>query len=562
MDRTTKGRRKRNSWLFLSIVVIFLSSVSCDAGAFIVSIEALPDDLLFSLSPSEMTLAVGESATITASLAKANGTPVNPQALKWASTGRATVTPDGVVTGVTQGHALIVASSGKLADTTWLRIVEQRDARVGVKVSPDTVVLQWLNATATLTAEVRDDAGTLVAQPGLTWRSLNPEIAQTNDMGVVTAKGVGLALIVATAVCCDQADTAYTRVHQVVDEVVIEEETLSLSEGSSAQLRPIALDRGGSRVEGAKFQFKSADESIVRVSQDGQLTSQSAGTTTVTATSEGHSDQVSVTVSGTNPVQPPPGGTSIAYPNEPAGFVKITEHRGDPWPSDWVLHDPSNNISVIQDETAPNPGMGTIRYFYPKGLVAGTGPGLMYHGSGNQGSANNMKVNGQPVRELYLSFWIKHSTPWQQPDANVSKFGYTYQQDPYGIHGASRNVLHFDIEGASRTSFSPKISSEVLENGVAHVENLRWNIEWRSMSAGTWRRFELYSRAASAEGVRDGIVRFWVDGVLVGDHTNIRRSHHSFTSLHWSAVWGGVGGVVEAEGGQYILFNGIYASGR
>jgi hypothetical protein len=552
MGRTIQGRGKKNLILSLSIAGVLLSSVSCDAGTFLVDPLAAPDQQVFALSPTEMTLGVGESARITPTLVRSNGDPVNPRSLKWASTdpSRATVTNDGVVTGVAQGHALIVASSGNLADTTRLRIVEQREARAGVKISPDTVVLQWLNATATLTAEVRDDAGTLVAQPGLTWRSLNPEIAQANDMGVVTAKGVGMALIVATAACCDRADTAYARVHQVVDEVVIEEEIVSLSEGGSALLRPIALDRGGSRVEDAKFQFKSADESIVSVSQDGQLTSQSDGTTTVTATSEGHSDHVSVTVSGTNSA---PGGTSAAYPNQPAGFVKITEHRGDPWPSDWWRYDPSGNISVVQDGTAPNPDMASVRYFFPKGHKAGTGPGMMGHGSGNAGSANNMKVDGQPVRELYLSFWVKHSAPWQQPDANVSKMFYTYQ-----LTSESRNVLHADLTGATGGAFGTKITSEVS----GQVQNLTPNVQAVSMSAGTWRRYELYSRAASAEGVNDGIVRYWVDGVLVGNHTNIRRSHVSFTQLHWSAVWGGIGGVVEAEDGQYILFNGIYASGR
>jgi hypothetical protein len=335
-----------------------------------------------------------------------------------------------------------------------------------------------------------------------------------------------------------------------VDEVVIEEETLSLSEGSSAQLRPIALDRGGSRVEGAKFQFKSADDSIVRVSQDGQLTSQSAGTTTVTATSEGHSDQVSVTVSGTSTAV---GGAD--YPNQPDGFVKITEHRGDPWPSDWWLHNPSNGISVIQDGTAPNPGMATIRYTFPAGHLGGRGVGMMGHGQGNVGSSGNMKVSGQPVREVYVRFWIKYSEGWQQPDANVSKMFYTYQ-----LTSEARNVLHPHLTGAGPT-FGTKVESETYEYGVSKIENLIPNVQGVGLRADRWYLYEFYSRAASAEGVRDGIVRFWVDGTLVGEHVNIRRAHHPFTELHWNPVWGG-GSETPVQQTQHIFFNGIYASGR
>jgi uncharacterized protein YjdB len=554
MDRTTKGRRKRNLWLSLSIVVIFLSSVSCDAGAFVVSIEALPDDLLFSLSPSEMTLAVGESATITASLAKANGTPVNPQALKWTSTGRATVTPDGVVTGVAQGHALIVASSGNLADTAWLRIVEQREARVGVKISPDTVVLQWLNATATLTAEVRDDAGTLAAQQGLTWRSLNPEIAQTNDMGVVTAKGVGMALIVATAVCCDQADTAYARVEQVVDEVKIEQDSVTLSQGSSTKLKTTAYDRGGSPVTGAKFEYRSSDTGVAQVAGDGTVKGESAGTTTVSATSEQMSDhvRVSVTEAGTSSGAPP-----TEYPNEPAGLSVISENRGAPWPSDWGLHNPNGLISVISDPGAPIPSWETIRYRFPKGHPGGNGVGIVYHGVGNVGHQGNMKVNGGPVRELYVRTWIKYSPNWQQPDNGQSKIFYTYQYTT-----ESRNAVIPIIEGRTGAdSFGTAIHGQTYEFGADVIDVFRWNVEWVGMKKGQWHLIEFYSRAASSEGARDGIVRWWIDGVLVSDHINVRRSHHPFTEFHGNPVWGGSSELPVQED-LYIYFNGLYLSGR
>jgi hypothetical protein len=72
-----------------------------------------------------------------------------------------------LVRGVAPGYSSIIASSGKAADTTRIRIVEGVTP-AGVNISPDAVVLKWLDATAILTAEVRDDDGTLVAEPGLT----------------------------------------------------------------------------------------------------------------------------------------------------------------------------------------------------------------------------------------------------------------------------------------------------------------------------------------------------------------------------------------------------------
>jgi hypothetical protein len=521
--------------------------IGCDAGSFAgpqLGADAPP----FSLSPSEMTLGVGESATITPSLVRSNGAPVNPKSLSWSSTdaGSATVNGDGVVTGVAPGHPMIIARSGNLADTTRLRIVARGETKVGVKTSPDTVVLNWINATATVSATVTNSDGTQVAEPGLTWTSLNPSIAQMDSRGVITAKGVGVALIVATAACCDQADTAYARVEQVVDSVDVDPDAVSLSSGSSVQLRPTAFDRGGTRIDNATFTFRSANESVAKVSNDGVVTSQSDGTTAVTATSEGRSDHVAVTVAS--------GTTSSGSSNEPAGFVKISEHRGSPWPKDWWLHDPDNNISVVQDNNAPVPSWGTIRYRFPEGHLGGRGPGMMGHGSGNAGGAKNMKVNGQPVREVYLRVWVRYSTGWQNPDA-VSKMYYTYQMNADGTH---RNFLHMDLTGARvQPSYGTKIESEVSGS----VVNLNPNMQAVDIIPGVWFLHELYSRAASAEGVNDGIVRWWINGTLVGQHTNLRRSHHPFTELHWNPVWGG-GSSIPVQNTQYIDFNGLYVSGR
>jgi uncharacterized protein YjdB len=549
MDRTIQGRQKRNPFLSLMIVGVLLSSVSCEAGAFLLDPLALPDGPAFSLSPSGMTLGVGESATVSATLAKANGSPVNPQSLKWESAhvSVATVTRDGVVTGAAPGNTIIIASSGRLADTTWVAVVE-RAPGPGVRISPDTVVLKWLNATATMTAEVRDDAGTLVAQPGLTWKSLNPEIATADNMGVITAKGVGMALIVATAACCDQADTAHTRVYQAVDSVAVEPESVSLSEGSSVQLRATAMDRGGSTIAVASFEYRSGDESVAQVTGDGLLTGQSSGTTTATASSDGHSDAVAVTVSGSVPS----GTTSAGRPNEPAGFKAITLHDGNTIkPSGWWLHDPDGNLSIVQQQNAPVPSSGVIQYRYPEGLQGGTGPGMIGHGSGYAGSSTNVKADGQHVREIYLSYWFKLDPNWQAPSGGESKLYYVYAAE----RDVSRHHIFPIISGTG--TLSMRFRNMVSERPSI----LLANVSDPELKRGEWYHLEIHARNASVPGGNDGLVRWWLNGRLAGDHQNLDRPALPWTELHGNMVWGG-GSTTPVQRDQYIWLNDLYMSGR
>jgi hypothetical protein len=238
--------------------------------------------------------------------------------------------------------------------------------------------------------------------------------------------------------------------------------------------------------------------------------------------------------------------------NEPAGFTLITANEGSTKPSDWWLHDPSGNLSWV-----PVAGPGSdhsIRYRYPEGHPGGSGVGMMGHGSGNGGAATNMKVNGEPVREIYLRYHALHSVGWQNPEG-TSKMAYTYQME---ADGSSRNVLHFDVEGHGvQSRYTTKISSETR----GQVQNLNPNETNVSIEPGVWNRYELYSRAASAEGVHDGIVRWWVNGTLVVNRENIRRAWGPFTELHWNAVWGG-GSAIPVQQEQYIWFNGIYLSGH
>jgi hypothetical protein len=82
-----------------------------------------------------------------------------------------------------------------------------------INITPSTVVLAHIDETMQLAAVARDTWGRSIAGVRTAWRSLNPLVAVVDSSGRVAGRAAGLALIVASAVCCG-ADTAVVTVAQ------------------------------------------------------------------------------------------------------------------------------------------------------------------------------------------------------------------------------------------------------------------------------------------------------------------------------------------------------------
>jgi hypothetical protein len=316
----------------LHLLAGLLLVIGCDSTMAPGTDEERPSiETQFSLSPYSLTLSVGESAKITPQLTKSPGTTVNPRSLRWESTSSATasVDRDGVVSGAAGGSALIIARSGSVADTTRVRVVgAQQVAKSGVSIVPDTVVLAWLGATAALQATAYDANGTLVANPGFTWKSLSPAIAAADDMGVITAKAAGVALIVVSATCCGQADTAHARVQQVVDSVSIGHGTLASGPGAALQFTPHAWDRGGAPVPGVAFAWTSDNAGVASVSADGLVSLHAVGTAMITLAAGALRARVAVSVENITP--PPANSVELQLVRMDRGSGKVLVSTGVP----------------------------------------------------------------------------------------------------------------------------------------------------------------------------------------------------------------------------------------
>lgn len=98
------------------------------------------------------------------------------------------------------------------ADTAEVSIVEPAPQVTRVTVSPETTTLN-VGTTAQLTAQAFDGSGTELTDVTFAWTSTDQGIATVSSSGLVTAKAVGSALVIAAA--AGVADTASVTIESV-----------------------------------------------------------------------------------------------------------------------------------------------------------------------------------------------------------------------------------------------------------------------------------------------------------------------------------------------------------
>ena len=67
---------------------------------------------------------------------------------------------------------------------------------------------------------------------------------------------------------------------------------------------------------------------------------------------------------------------------------------------------------------------------------------------------------------------------------------------------------------------------------------------------GVWTKIEAYIKASTTNTSRDGIVRWWINGVLAGNYTNINYAGAGLNEWIWTETWDGCGGNPECDLGR------------
>src|SRR5438445_2233227 len=326
-----------------------------------------------------------------------------------------------------------------------------------------------------------------------------------------------------------------------VASVTVSPAAASVVAGQTVQLSATPKDVNGTPLTGRVITWTSNALGVATVSPGGLVTGVVAGAATITATSEGVNGTAALTV--TAPPPPPPSGTLLQEGFDNANLAARGWYDGGaPTISTTEYQSGGGSVEARFLAGATNPSWGTIRHLFT------------------------------PSPTLYVSFWVKYSTNW---------IGSGKPYHPHELYVLSD--LDGDWDGLSKDYLTTYIEQVYQNGGVPHLalqdgkninlslgavpNNLVGVTENRSVSGcngiaessgvdgwscfnmppwynnkefhaagvafqpapgpgykANWNHVEAYFQMNSVVGgigQPDGILRYWFNGVLVIERTNV-----------------------------------------
>ncbi len=237
------------------------------------------------LNQTMVNLHIGETATITATVAPSNAT--NPS-LTWVSSNTAVATvSNGVIIAVGEGTSIVMATAENI--TAMCAVNVSANAVTDVKLDQTSASLK-VNESITLTATVSPDNAT---DKTVTWSTSDASVATVSN-GVVIAAKIGTATITASA-GGRKANCEITVIATPVEKVTLDKSSVTLKANESVTLTAtVSPDDATDKT----VTWSTSDESVATVS-NGVVIALKVGTATVTAQAGDKTATCSITVDAT-----------------------------------------------------------------------------------------------------------------------------------------------------------------------------------------------------------------------------------------------------------------------
>ena len=241
------------------------------------------------LDKSSLELAEGGTATLTATVKPDNATN---KTVTWSSdkTAVATVDANGKVTAVAEGTATITAKAGDKSATCSVTVDKNTVAVESITLDITSTIMNT-GETLTLTATVKPDNAT---DKTVTWSSNNTTIATVDQNGKITAVDGGTATI--TAKVGDKEATCTVMVMKTdipVEGITLDKYYLELTKGETGAITATVTPYNATN---KTVTWSSGNPLIASVDQNGKVTGQAEGTTTITAKAGGKTANCMVSV--------------------------------------------------------------------------------------------------------------------------------------------------------------------------------------------------------------------------------------------------------------------------
>lgn len=209
-------------------------------------------------------------------------TDATDKSITWSSSNDsvATVSNNGVVTGIKSGSVTITATSSNGKESTIkIAVLDAKDEISSIRINTNGTSLK-IGDSITLVATISPSYS---KDQSVTWSSSDSSVATVTNDGVVTAKKLGTAIITATSSNGKQSKCTIKVVERSVEitSLKLTKSTAEVRAGEKVELNTIITPNNATN---QKITWTSSDPSVATVSY-GTVTTLKAGTVTITATS-------------------------------------------------------------------------------------------------------------------------------------------------------------------------------------------------------------------------------------------------------------------------------------
>jgi len=334
------------------------------------------------ITPSAATVAVGASVPLKAEVLDGAGAAITGRKVVWASgdVTVATVSSDGVVTGVKVGSVQIAASAeGKSAIA---HITVNPTPVASVRVSPTSRDL-LVGQNVQLVAEPLDANGTVLLGRPVNFTTSNVTVATVSAAGLVTALAPGSSIITAASEGKTAVATVTVAIVPVAS-VVVTPSASPLVVGQTAQLTAEPRDVSGQVLAGRLVSWSTSAPSVASVSSTGLVTAIAPGGAIISATSEGKAGTVSVVVN------PKPVSAVIVSPGQASVTVgQTTQLTG-------LVTDEQGNVLAGRPITFSS-SANDVATVSGSGVVTGIAPGTATITATSEGKTGTATVTVTPI---------------------------------------------------------------------------------------------------------------------------------------------------------------------
>jgi trimeric autotransporter adhesin len=247
------------------------------------------------------TVVVGGTVQMAASVKDAAGNVLTDRVVAWTTNNPAVavVNSSGLLLTAQVGTVIVTATVEGITGTATVNVIPPPVATV--VVDPSTVPLQ-VGRTQQLNATTRDANNNVLTGRNVSWSSNNTSVATVSSTGLVTAVSAGTATVTATSE--GRTGTASVTVTNApVASVTITPNGATIGVGGVQQFSATLRDVSGNVLTGRTITWSSSNQGVATISAGGLALGITAGTSIITAVSEGQAASVALIVN------PPPVAT-------------------------------------------------------------------------------------------------------------------------------------------------------------------------------------------------------------------------------------------------------------